>query len=113
VTPDPTPDEQAREDEQRERDERDAAMGARIEALSRTLTGWDEIAIEKAFDRPITRLSATMTSRALVFVLLRRHEQEKDGKAHWRVMEMPIGEIESYFDGSRPELDPKAASPTA
>lgn len=82
-----------------ERDARAQRAAAAMEEVTRSLTGFDELAIEHWFERPLTRLSATMQGRALLFVLLRR-DGEKDGKAHRAAMTMPLGDLDERFDGT-------------
>lgn len=77
------------------------------EDFFRSLNGFDEIAIAKAFgtdiyvlrDKPLTFL------RALVFVDYRR-QQHKDGEAVTFAMERTVGDLEEYFSEEEQELDP-------
>lgn len=63
-----------------------------IEDLANSLTGFDEIAIEQAFHKPLPTLSDTMQARALYFVALRR-DGSKDSEAYGAVMRAPLSEI--------------------
>jgi hypothetical protein len=71
-----------------------------IEEAMESLTGWDEIAIEKAFGEDITSLlvgKPTMSMRALVFVDKRR-EGMKDGEAKSFAMEMKLQDAQAWFE---------------
>lgn len=64
--------------------------------LSRSFTGYDEIAIEQRFKRAFTDLPATLASRAMIFVQLRR-DGAKDNDAYKVAMDMPLGRIDVLF----------------
>lgn len=64
--------------------------------MVRSLTGWDEIAIERKFESKMTDLATTMAARAAVFVQLRR-EGNDDANAYGLCMNMPMGEVEDFF----------------
>lgn len=77
-----------------------------------TLTGFDEIAVQKMFGRPITDYGRKGRSpngstlvRALVFVHRRRAQDEKDPVAFNAAMSLTMGEVQSYF---APEPDDEA-----
>jgi hypothetical protein len=72
-----------------------------------TLSGWDEIAIEKAFgeDFLTLRKRGTTMVRALVFVAFKRQGQKHD-EAYRSAMDMPMSDLENYFAEEEPELDP-------
>lgn len=72
-----------------------------------TLSGWDEIAIEKAFgeDFLTLRKRGTTMVRALVFVAFKREGQKHD-EAYASAMNMPMRGLETYFAEEEPELDP-------
>ena len=64
-----------------------------------SLTGFDEMAIKKAFGDTITNLSSNdqmMFARALVFIAKRR-EGLADGPAKNAALEMTFGEVTRYF----------------
>lgn len=70
----------------------------RIDAqeYARTLTGFDEIAIEKAFRKDLDDLSGNMSVRALMFVKLRR-DGEKDGPAYTAAMQATAGQLRDMW----------------
>jgi hypothetical protein len=74
-------------------------MDAKIdmEALSRSLTGFDEIAICNKFHREFTDLPGTRQARALLFISKKR-EGMTDADAFKLVMDLPLGELEGFFD---------------
>lgn len=73
-----------------------------LDDVSRSLTGYDEIAIENVFRRSITDLSGTLQSRALLFTLKRRSGM-RDTEAFKDAMSMVLGEVQAQF--AEPELD--------
>jgi hypothetical protein len=64
--------------------------------FSRSLTGFDELAIMKAFRKPWTELEGMFAGRALLFVQLRR-DGAKDADAYRVSMEITAGDIEDLF----------------
>jgi hypothetical protein len=72
------------------------------EAFVRSLTGFDELAIEKTFRRSLDQLPATVAVRAMVYVRLRR-EGAKDTDAYRTAMGMPLGDVEPLFRRADPE----------
>lgn len=73
-----------------------------------SLTGYDEIAISKAFDADVQQLRTEPFRflRALVFVHQRR-EGLKDREAYVAAQELPIGQLQDYFAEEPPaEMDP-------
>lgn len=64
--------------------------------VTESLNGFDEIAIEQAFGKPLTDLSDTMAARALVFVLKRR-DGLSDKDARREVMQMTLGVVMDSF----------------
>jgi len=68
-----------------------------LEGLSKSLTGWDEIAIQQMFRSSIEELSGTVQARALLFVALRR-AGGKDGPTFKQVMDMTIVDVEARFE---------------
>lgn len=77
----------------------------------RSLNGFDEIAIEKAFGKELDDLSGRATLRALIFVVEKRNGvTDKDAKAI--AMGIPIRELDDHFakpveevDDDEPETD--------
>jgi|WetSurMetagenome_2_1015567.scaffolds.fasta_scaffold72741_3 hypothetical protein len=83
------------------------------EELSRSLTGFDEIAIQKWFKAPFTDLSSTLVSRALIFIH-RKRQGASDADAYRTVMEMGLGEVAEHFDdGTSAEGNGRAKLATA
>lgn len=79
------------------------------EEVGRSLTGFDEVAIKRAFGASIGDLPETIIMRALLFVLLRR-DGVKDSNAHKACMELPLGEVSDKF--IKPEgKEPGSTSP--
>lgn len=79
----------------------DAAEDTRPTATEvlQSLTGYDEIAVEKAFGSPITTLANINRStfgRALVFAI-RLHAGDKHEPAKTYAMGLTIGEIDDHF----------------
>lgn len=69
-----------------------------IEELTESLTGFEEIAISKAFSvKDFTALPGTMSVRALLFVVYKR-EGDNDGDAYQRAMELSMKAVNDYFD---------------
>jgi len=84
------------------------------EEIAGSLTGFDEIAIEKAFGAPPNELGQLRTVRSLIFTH-RRREGDNDIQAYNAAMELPITEVGDYFaqesaesgkDNSAPENEP-------
>lgn len=78
-----------------------------VEDAARSLTGFDELAVERAFGKDIGELSAVRVTRALVFVLQRRLGLD-DTAAYNAAMGMSLADCEAQF---RPADDPAAADP--
>lgn len=77
---------------------------------AQSLTGFEEVAITKAFGRSIETLaneSLAMMGRGLVFVLERRNGAD-DKTAKQTAMEMPRSGLDAYFpdDPGDEEIDP-------
>lgn len=100
-------------------------MSADVSAndLFESLTGFDEIAIEKAFGEPLHTLRQRPFTfvRALVFIDQKRTGL-KDPEAKQAALALPMRDLNDYFPAPEPaELDPdepdtdagKDASPTA
>lgn len=74
-----------------------------------SLTGFDEIAIAKAFDLEITGLAQhkpTLFLRALVFVDRRRAGAD-DKTAKQASLELPLGQVHDYFVEDPEDPDPE------
>jgi hypothetical protein len=69
---------------------------------AKTLTGFDELAIERVFKRPLEKLPSVVGVRALLFVRLRR-EGAKDTDAYKTAMNLTLGRLEDLFE--RPTED--------
>lgn len=72
------------------------------EEIARSLTGFDEIAIEQSFGKPLDSLSDTMAGRALSFVMSRR-EGSNDKEAYGACMRATLGEITDAIASPEPE----------
>lgn len=86
-------------------------MSAQItsDEMLESLTGFDELAIEKAFDadwQTLVTQKQTMFLRALIFIQFRRDgKSDKDAKA--AVMGLTLGACNDFFsDEELPDLDP-------
>ena len=68
------------------------------EDLFKSMNGFDEIAVSRAFGEDLSVLRAKPFTfvRALVFVDLRRGGA-KDGDAHKQAMTLTMGDLEDYF----------------
>lgn len=92
------------------------------EDFFKSITGYDEMAIQKAFGTPFPALRDDQFRflRALVFVDLRR-SGKKDGEAYAEVMGLGIGAVDAWFPDEEPEVFPeepvtdqgKAAAPVS
>jgi hypothetical protein len=73
-------------------------------SMSKSFTGFDEIAIRQRFGTDLEELSSTMLTRAILFVVHRR-DGVKDAEAYSRSMLVPIGELADLFadEPSEPE----------
>lgn len=83
-----------------------------MEEMAESLTGYEEIAIAKAFKIPdYTDLPPTMLGRAMVFALLRRREVA-DGDAYQQVMAMTLRNVRDQFAEDQEEVpeDPETES---
>lgn len=101
-----------------------------VEELADSLTGFDEIAIKKAFGAPFASLAPNEKGqggdvfqflRSLVFVH-RRREGETDVTAYNSAQAMTTSEVNGYFaedsaesgkDSSAPETTPTSSQPGA
>lgn len=78
------------------------------EEMSLSLTGFDEIAIEKHFDLDIyydAETKGVKTLRALVFVALTREGLDAS-EAKAQAMGMPLGVLQNFFSDDE-EFDPE------
>jgi hypothetical protein len=89
------------------------------EAFTRTLTGFDEIAVRKAFGASFDELEGTLNPRALLFIQYRRHDM-KDFEAYKAAMEIMLGDLEQLFqnpnevdEGKALTTDSPEGSPTS
>lgn len=73
-----------------------------------SLTGFEELAIQKAFGINVNDLGkqGTLALRAAVFSHLRRGGA-KDRDAYNQAMELPLREVQEYFADEEPEVDPE------
>jgi hypothetical protein len=80
-----------------------------VEDVTGSLTGFDELAIEKAFGHGIGDLGGTMTLRALVFTLERR-TKVTDKDAYGAAMRKTLAEVRDTFaDDDEDDKDDKDA----
>lgn len=94
----------------------DAPKQYDFEAIGRTINGFEEMAIERAFGKSFRHLGdGTLAARAILFVQWCR-EGVKDKDAYRNAMLLGIEELESMFSNPEPEADeeddPKAGSAT-
>lgn len=69
-----------------------------------SLTGFDEIAIEKAFGREFDDLGGRATVRALIFIQRKRAgDSDKDAKNY--ALEVAIGKLDDHFAAPAEEVD--------
>ena len=72
-----------------------------VEDVYRSISGFDDIAIESMFRKELADLSPVKTTRALVFTLKRR-EGLDDAAAFKAVMDMGLGDLNDTFaDGDQ------------
>jgi hypothetical protein len=67
------------------------------QAFTRTLTGFDEIAIAVRFHAPLGDLQGGLIARALLFIAEKR-AGKSDLDAYQAVMDMALGEVEDHFE---------------
>jgi hypothetical protein len=82
------------------------------EDLVNSLTGFDEVAITRAFGAPLDALTGSLTMRALAFVADKR-AGAKDVDAYRAVMGCPVADIADRFAVDIDEVDAsgKAGTP--
>ena len=80
-----------------------------LSEISESLTGFEELDIEKAFGRTYAQIAAddnfTMFGRALIAVHLSRTQSIPYTEAYDQAMRMPIRDLDDYFAPDE-ELDP-------
>lgn len=85
----------------------DAETKVTVEEMIESLTGFEEIAIKKAFDSDIFNLlntAPTTAGRALVFIDKKRSGlSDKDAKNE--ALEMRLKDVDDYFEDEEPEVD--------
>lgn len=78
--------------------------------MTRSLTGFDEIAIKKAFGARFEDLEGMFFARSLLFVQMRR-EGAGDAAAFKAVMEMTFGDVEDRFDKPAADAEGNSGGP--
>lgn len=87
-----------------------AATDITVEEMLNSLTGFDEIAVSKAFGLDVFTLLDTTTitgGRALVFVHKRRQGMS-DTEAKAAALSMTVRETDAYFAAEPTEIDAEA-----
>ena len=87
-----------------------------FEAIARSMNGFDEIAVERHFNRSFRKLEdGTLMGRAVLFVQWRR-EGMRDADAYKKAMLLTIDELEASFvdpaDEDEEDAEGKAGSTT-
>ncbi|MFT4010867.1 MAG: hypothetical protein QM655_12595 [Nocardioidaceae bacterium] len=72
-----------------------------------SFTGFDEIAVARAFGQDISEMPPMRMHRAALFVLARR-SGAKDGEAYKTAMGMTAAGVSDYFPRPESDLDPFA-----
>jgi hypothetical protein len=72
-----------------------------IEEAAESITGFEEIAIERQFGSDLTSLTSTMQARALVFVLLLRQSGDPVAAKN-DVMKMTLKAVMGSFNTDEP-----------
>lgn len=80
-----------------------------LEEATESLTGFDEVAIEKLWGDDITTLLTTKVTRAMraVVFVLKRREGLNDKEAHAAAMALTLGEVGEYFADEPDEVMPE------
>lgn len=81
-----------------------------MEEMTRSLTGFDEIAIERAWGKAFNDLGGTTLARALLFVAERR-DGMKDADAYRAVMDLRLDALESRFEVADDEVVTEGKAP--
>jgi len=68
-----------------------------FEEVTRTINGFDEIAISGKFGMRFARMEDTTAARAVLFVHLRKVEKMDDGMAFREAMNLGLAELEARF----------------
>lgn len=69
-----------------------------VEETMDSITGFDEVAVERAFGKELLELSATMVTRALVFVLERKLNGNDNTAAFNVAMNLGMRELNDRFE---------------
>jgi hypothetical protein len=79
-----------------------------FEEMSESVTGFDEIAVEKIMGMDMyteAEAKPVLLLRSLVFIHIRR-SGISDPDARKQVMEMPLGDVNDYFASKEEDVDP-------
>lgn len=68
-----------------------------FEEVTRSINGFDEIAITGMFGQRFARMEDTTAARAVLFVVLRRTEKLNDKDAYREAMNLGLAELEARF----------------
>lgn len=68
-----------------------------VEEFSRSLNGFDDVAISGAFGKRFAHMEDFETGRALLFIWLKREHGMKDKDARQAAMAATVGNLEDYF----------------
>lgn len=80
-----------------------------LEAIQ-SCTGWDEIAVKKAFGSPLDHFSKSdrgMLGRALYFVMARREEGVSDQDAYRAAMDATTADLQAAFEDDPDDTMPE------
>lgn len=77
-----------------------------VRGFTASLSGWDELAIQRMFGMDLTKLEGTMQPRALQFVANRR-DGMKDRDAHQAAMDITLGDLESLWQNTSEDEEPE------
>lgn len=80
--------------------EEPSVTGMTVDELTDTLTGFEEIAIAKAFSKELSDLPGTQPLRALVMIWHKRTDELADADAYQKAMEVTLGAVMGYFEGN-------------
>lgn len=80
--------------------------------VAKSINGYDELAIARAFGKDVDELRGTMAIRAVVFLQLRR-EGVKDAEAKRGCMELTVTELNEFFAEEEPDADLQDEDPKA
>lgn len=82
-----------------------------VRATLNSLTGYDEIAIKRAFATPVSELDETMVVRAAYFIL-RKRGGDSDDVSTDAAMGATIGELKRYFSDAEDDETPATSGST-